>query len=169
MLTIFSIPKTFAGHIGIIQDNAIGSWARLDPSCDIVLVGDDPGVAEAAARHKVRHEPHIERNEFGTPVIADLFARMDALTRHPLLAFVNADIILLDDFLPAVQAIARATAAASAPARFLAVASRFNCRIDAPLAFEPGWQARLRARARKENRMYPAGGSDLFVYPRGLF
>src|SRR5690348_15762908 len=209
MLTIFSLPKAFAGHAGIIQDNAIGSWTRLKPPCDIVLFGDDPGVAEAAARHKVRHEPQIGRNEFGTPVIADLFARMDALARHPLLAFVNADIILLDDFLPAVEALKRSSfgsmhdraassefsppprgegflpnpppqggreeaeraAPASAPAlaSFLAVASRFNCRIDAPLAFEPGWDAKLRARAHKENRMYPAAGSDLFVYPRGLF
>ncbi|HET7849744.1 MAG TPA: hypothetical protein VFL51_11865 [Pseudolabrys sp.] len=206
MLTIFSVPKAFAGHTAIIQDNAIGSWTRLAQPCDIVLFGDDPGVAEAAVRHKVQHEPRIGRNEFGTPVIADLFARMDALARRPLLAFVNADIILLDDFLPAVEAIvhsrrtplplipaqagiqtyreggnvpgsplSRGRAESTEPAlpaaqgRFLAVASRFNCRIDAPLAFEPGWDARLRARARKENRMYPAAGSDLFVYPRGLF
>lgn len=163
MLTIFSIPKSFTGHSRIIQDNAIGSWTRLGPGCEIILFGNDEGVAEAAARHKVRHEPQVERNEFGTPLIADLFTRMDVLARHSLLALVNADIILVDDLLSAVAAVARARA------RFLAVASRFNCHIDEPLGFARGWDAALRNRARAENRMYPAGGSDIFVYPRGLF
>jgi hypothetical protein len=163
MLTIFSIPKAFSGRARIIQDNAIGSWARLGSGCDVVLFGDDAGVAEAAARHGVRHEPQIVRNEFGTPLIADIFARINSLARHPLLALVNADIVLLDDFLPAVATIVRARS------KFLAVASRFNCWLDTPLSFDPGWDAALRTRARRENRMYPAGGTDIFVYPRGLF
>ena len=166
MLTIFSIPKAFSGHVGIIQDNAIGSWTQLAQDCEVVLFGDDPGVAEAAARHKVRHEPQIARNEFGTPVIADVFTRMDILAKHPFLALVNADIILLDDFLPTLAVLMEAQSRFS---NFLAVASRFNCRIDEALAFEPGWDAALRTRARAENRMYPAAGSDIFVYPRRLF
>lgn len=163
MLSIFSLPKAFKGSSQIIQDNAIGSWTRLGQGCEIVLFGDDPGVAEAAARHGVRQESQIARNEFGTPVVADVFTRMNTLARYPLLAFVNADIVLLDDFLPAIEAIVRARS------KFLAVASRFNCWIDTPLTFDPGWNAALRTRARSENRMYPAGGSDVFVYPNGLF
>jgi hypothetical protein len=53
--------------------------------------------------------------------------------------------------------------------RFLVIASRFNCRIDQPLSFDIGWDAELGRQARVENRMYPAAGSDVFVYPRGLF
>ncbi len=49
------------------------------------------------------------------------------------------------------------------------VASRYNCRIETPLQFENGWDAALRARCRGGNRMYPAAGSDVFVFPRGLF
>ena len=162
MLTIFSIPKAFAGATRIVQDNAIGSWTRLGAGCEIVLLGDDPGVAEAASRHKVRHEPAIVRNEFGTPIIAGVFARMDGLARHPILALVNADIILLSDFLPALDAIVRSRA------KFMAVASRFNCGIDQSLSFERGWDTALRERTRTENRMYPAAGSDIFVYTRGL-
>ncbi len=145
----------------MIQNNALGSWMRL-PDCEVVLLGDDPGVAEAAARHNARHEPIVARNEFGTPIISDVFARMDTLSREPFVAFVNADIILLDDFVPALKSIIRS------PTKFMAVSSRFNCQIDHPLSFEKGWDAELRTRARAENRMYPAAGSDIFVYPRGL-
>jgi hypothetical protein len=162
MLTIFSIPKAFVSHAKIIQDNALGSWNRLGSGCDIVLFGNDPGVADAAERHKTRHEPSTRRNELGTPLVSDVFHRMDVLARHPIVAFVNSDIILLDDFLPAIDAVARCHE------KFLIVASRFNCRIDHSLSFENGWAGELRRRARSENRMYPAAGSDIFVFPRGL-
>jgi len=59
LLTIFSIPKAFAGHNGIIQNNAIQSWVRLSPACQVILFGDDPGVAEAARRFGVVHVPDI--------------------------------------------------------------------------------------------------------------
>jgi hypothetical protein len=162
MLTLFSLPKAFTGQARIIQDNAIGSWTHLGLGCDIVLLGHDPGVAEAATRHGVRHEPSIVRNEFGTPILADVFTRMNTLARHPIVAFANADIILLGDFLPAVDAVAQSRN------KFMIVSSRFNCRIDQPLLFDRGWDTELRRRARAENQMYPAGGSDIFVYPRGL-
>ena len=159
----FFPPKAFSGHTQIIQDNAIGSWKRLGPACEIILVGDDPGVAEAAIRHGVRHEPSVARNEFGTPVLSDIFSRMNRLANYPVLALVNADVILLEDFLSAVDVVVRSRK------KFMVIASRFNCRIDRPLSFERGWDAELGKKARAENRMYPAAGSDIFVYPRGLF
>jgi hypothetical protein len=162
MVTLFSVPKNFIGSTKIIQDNAIGSWSRLGSGCDIVLFGNDPGVAEAAERHKTRHEPFTRRNELGTPLVSNVFHRMNILARHPIVAFVNSDIILLDDFLPAIDAVARCHE------KFLIVTSRFNCRIDHPFSFESGWAGELRQRARSENRMYPAAGSDIFVFPRGL-
>ena len=39
-LTIFAMPKAFSGHTGMIQNNAIRSWARLDPKPEILLFGD---------------------------------------------------------------------------------------------------------------------------------
>ncbi len=45
MLTIFSIPKPFEGHIGIIQRNAIQSWIALS-GCEVILCADEYGTAE---------------------------------------------------------------------------------------------------------------------------
>ena len=41
MLTIFSTPKPFRGHIGVIQRNAIESWKRIHPDVEIILFGDE--------------------------------------------------------------------------------------------------------------------------------
>jgi hypothetical protein len=160
MLTLFTIPKAFSGHVGIIQDNAVGSWIRLGSGCEVILFGDDPGVAEAAARHGARHVRDLQRNRFGTPVLTDVFTRADAMARNPLLCFVNADIILFKDIIVAAQVVAD---------HFLLVSSRFNCRIAGPLPFGPNWDRDLRARVLHDGRMYPAGGSDIFLHPRGLF
>jgi hypothetical protein len=163
VLSLFSVPKTFAGAAAVIQDNAVASWTRLGNDCDIVLLGDDPGVAAAAARHGVRHQPVIARNALGTPLLSAVLRQMDESARFPLVALVNADIVLLDDFLPAVLSVSRNNR------NFMLVASRYNCRIDTPLRFENGWDAALRVQARAENQMYPAAGSDIFVFHRGLF
>ena len=163
MLTIFSLPKAFSGHTQIIQDNAIGSWKRLSRPCEIILLGDDPGVAEAAKRHGVRHEPSVTRNELGTPLLGDVFSSVNKLANYPVLALVNADVLLLHDFLSAIDVVVRSRK------KFMMIASRFNRRIDQPLAFDPGWDAELGQKARAENLMYPAAGSDVFVFPRGLF
>ena len=48
MITIFTIPKPFKGHINTIQRNAIQSWMQLKPECEIILFGDDYGVSDIA-------------------------------------------------------------------------------------------------------------------------
>ena len=77
---------------------------------------------------------------------------MDQLATFPLVALVNADIVLLDDFLPAVRSVSE-----QALRDFMLVASRYNCRIDTPLRFESGWDAALRARARSREPDVPGG------------
>lgn len=62
-VTIFSLPKAFGGHTGMIQHNAVQSWMRMEPKAEIILMGNDPGVAEYAAQWGLRHCPDIKCNE----------------------------------------------------------------------------------------------------------
>jgi hypothetical protein len=73
MLTLFAIPKHFRGHIATIQRNAIASWTRLNPRPEIMLFGNEDGAAETARELGLRHFPEVARNEFGTPLLGDLF------------------------------------------------------------------------------------------------
>ena len=41
MITIFSTPKPFRGHIGVIQRNALKSWTLLHPDVEMILFGDE--------------------------------------------------------------------------------------------------------------------------------
>ena len=164
MLTLFSIPKPFAGRIAEIQETAIASWAQLDPEVQIVLVGDEAGVADAAAAAGATHIDGIERNEHGTPRVDGAFARVAEIAEHPLCCFVNADVVLLDDFIPAVRA-----SAATSP-RFLMVGQNRDLALVDQLDLSTR-EAReqLRLRAVGEGVSRGAAALDFFVFPAALF
>ncbi|MGH7682683.1 MAG: glycosyl transferase family 2, partial [Candidatus Eiseniibacteriota bacterium] len=161
MLTIFTVPKPFQGHIGVIQKNAIGSWRALRPECQVILCGDEAGTAETAAALGVETIPDVERNRFGTPLLSSVFAAVEAKARHDILCYVNADILLLSDFLDAARRCA------AARPRFLMVGQRWDLDVTEPIAFGAGWEAELRGGVERAGSLHPPSGSDYFVYPRG--
>lgn len=160
MLTIFTIPKPFQGHIDVIQRNAIRSWTLLRPRCEIILFGDEEGTAETAAEFGVRHVPDVACNEYGTPLLNGPFEETQHLAIHDALCYVNADIILLGDFLSAVQHIDFK--------RFLMVGQRWNVDIQKLWDFEqPDWDERLRRYIAQQGKLFSPAGIDYFVFPRG--
>src|SRR5215471_17679496 len=135
MLTIFSTAKPFQGHNAIIQRNALESWRRLDPNIEIILLGDDPGVAEVCQELHLRHEPQVERNESGAPLLSDLFERAQRLARHETVGYCNADIILTADVTRALQNVR------SKFDKFLMVGRRWDLDVLGLLDFSlPNWQ-----------------------------
>src|SRR6266853_2897164 len=105
MLTIFTTAKPFRGHSGIIQRNALQSWKALHPGIEIILFGADEGAAEAAREFGLRHEPHVERNEWGSKRLDFMFARAEAIARHGILCYINCDIVLMQDFWRAIERV----------------------------------------------------------------
>ena len=93
MITIFSIPKPFLGHINLIQRNAISSWLKLVPSKNIFLIGNDIGVSEVVKEYELVHIRDVEINEFGTPLLNSAFEIMQNISKSHLLLYVNSDII----------------------------------------------------------------------------
>jgi hypothetical protein len=163
VLTLFAIPKPFAGHIGVIQRNAIKSWTLLRPQCEILLLGDDEGTADAAEEFGVRHIPQVARNELGTPLLNDMFETAQTLGGHDLCCFVNADIILMDDFIEAVQRVA------TCKNYFLMAGRPWDVRINEPLGFESSWAESLRMRAASQGKLRSTAAIDYFVFRRGVW
>jgi len=164
MITIFSTPKPFRGHAGVIQRNALESWVRLHPDVEVILFGDDQGAAEIAHELCIRHIPETPRHPSGFKYLNAFFARTQESARHPVLCFANCDIVFLSDLLEAVTAVAH-----HAP-RFLMVGKRWDVDITEPLPFaQPDWAAQLRTRALCEGRQRPGQWIDYFVFPRGSY
>jgi hypothetical protein len=164
MLTIFACPKPFTDpHIATIQRNAITSWTLLRPAPEIMLFGDEEGTAQICSELALRHLPRVARNEYGTPLLSDLFGQAERLASNRLLCYVNADIILMSDFMQAAESVS------GLERRFLMAGQRCDLDIRESLAFESGWEDRLRLRALREGRLTGPKGIDYFLFPRGLW
>ena len=48
MLTFFTTAKSFAGHINVIQRNAMKSWTLVHSDVEVILFGIDEGAAGCA-------------------------------------------------------------------------------------------------------------------------
>jgi len=163
-LCIFTAPKPFRDpHITTIQRNALGSWLALGDAVDIVLVGDDEGIAEAAAEFGVKHVPEVVANAHGTPLVSAIFDAARRVSDAPTLVYVNADIIFYPDLIESVQ-----HTAAQAP-DFVLLGRRYDLDITEPLEFSSGWDARLRADMQARGKLHSRGGSDYFAFPRHLY
>jgi hypothetical protein len=162
-VTIFSAPKAFKGHVGIIQENAIRSWLSLDPTPKIILFGDDAATAEFARGLGVQVVTAVETNSHGTPLVSNMFSQADSLAAGDVLAFVSADIVLTQ------RAIEAARIAMEWSPRFLLVAQRHDADVRELMDFDRGWENRWAADAVAAGKLHSPGAIDWFVYPRGQY
>jgi hypothetical protein len=164
MLTLFTTAKAFTGHSGIIQRNALKSWTLLHPDIEIILFGGDEGTAEISRELGLRHEPHVELNEFGTKRIDFIFRRAQEIARHEVLCYSNCDMIYTRDFLGALE-----TVEFSFP-KFLMVGRRWDTDIASPLEFaSPVWDLDVVLLAREKGIQQPGYSVDYFAFRRGLY
>jgi hypothetical protein len=161
VLTVFSVPKPFVGHIGVIQRNAIRSWTRLRPECQVILCGDEPGTREAAAEFRAEWIPGIAQNEFGTPLVSSVFEVAEERATNRLLCYVNADVMLLSDFTGAARRVA------AAELEFLMIGQRWDLDVTDEFVHKSEWEIDVRRRVTETGVLHPPWGSDYFVYPSG--
>lgn len=137
-ITIFTAPKPFTHpHINLIQRNAIFSWQNLGDEVNVLMIGDEPGVAEFSAETDIQYLPEVARNQSGTPLVSSIFAAARQISTSPLLAYVNADILLTPQFVTAASQVY------CQEKLFLIVGQRYDLEIKEPLEFTSGWDLRL--------------------------
>jgi hypothetical protein len=164
LLTIFTAPKPFTNpHIAIIQRNALRSWVQLGPDVEVFLIGEEEGMAQAAAELGIRQLPDVKRNSSGTPLVSSIF---DLARQHgsgELLLYINADVLLLPETLTAAKAVMRQAG------KFLIVGQRWDLDVRQPLCFDETWPGEIERILAEKGRLHPRGGSDYFLFPRDCF
>ena len=163
LITLFSAPKPFTNpHIAMIQRNAILSWILL-PDVEVILLGEEIGLAEAAKELGVKHIPSVTRNEFGTPLISSMFQLTRENSNSDLLCIINADMILMPDFVEVAKQ------AVKLKEKFVLLSQRWDYDISTPLDFAEGWESGLRESVRKQNQLHRPAGSDFFLFPKSCY
>jgi len=163
-ITLFTAPKPFTNpHIATIQRNSIQNWIHLGPQVEVLLMGQETGMAETAAEMGVRHVHEVACNEAGPPLISSMIEFARTLTDSPFLAISNADVLYMPDLIKATQAMARLKD------KFLILGQRWDLDIREELDFSPNWEQRLWDDVKKHGKLHPPLGSDYFIFPRELF
>jgi len=163
LITLFSAPKPFTDpHIAMIQRSAIKSWTLL-PDVEIILLGEEDGLAEAARELGVKHIPAVARSESGTPLISSMFQLARENSNSGLLCIVNADMILMPDF---VEAAGKVKGQRS---EFVLLGQRWDLDVTQHLDFTTGWESRLRNTVHATGILHRPAGSDFFLFPNSCY
>jgi hypothetical protein len=164
IITIFTAPKPFTNpHIALNQRNAIRSWQHLAEGVQVLMIGDEQGMADFAIGSGVQQLPNVACNDRGTPLVSSIFDLARRNSSSPILAYVNADILLTPEFVSLAKMVL------SQAEEFLLVGQRWDLDIQQPMEFNPGWEARLLKDVELRGRLHPPGGSDYFIFPRQCF
>src|SRR5512138_256990 len=173
LITLFSAPKPFTNpHIATIQRNALTSWTLL-PDVEIILLGEETGLAEAARELGVKYIPGVQRNDNGTPLISSMFQLAREQSNSDLLCIINADMLLMPDFVEMAMEsrsllLEKRTASHSTP-RFVLLSQRWDLDITQPIEFTEGWQDRLSSMVHRQGSLHRPAGSDFFLFPRSCY
>ncbi len=168
-LTLFAVPRAFAGPYDRLQRNAIASWLALKPRPDILLLGDDPGVAEFARENNLRHVAAVERNHRGTPRIDSLFRLAHEHAPSRYLMYINCDVILLNDFMRTISMLGQTLEEAGIE-QFLLSSQRRELDLEEDIDFsDSGAEQQLRMQLMRTGVTEHKAAVELMLFPRGAF
>ncbi|MEM2772754.1 MAG: hypothetical protein QXR88_02800 [Candidatus Pacearchaeota archaeon] len=164
MISFFSQPKPFQGEFDSIQRKAILSWINLKPQPELILFSDEKNTAKIIAEEiNAIYIQEVKKNEFGTPLISDIFEKAQKIAKNDILCYINCDIILMSDFVKAIDLIKNED-------NFLMVGQRWDLDLKEEINFkDPEWEKNLKEKIYKEGRLHPPTGIDYFVFRKGTF
>ena len=163
LLTLFTAPKPFKdSHIITIQRNAYNSWKALGNEVEILVFGEDEGIAENSRELAIRHIPGVACNSRGTPLVSSMLALTRENSSSPFLGIINSDILLFPDALKAIKAVTGRFK------KFLLAGQRWDMevpdRITGPDQFKE-----LQTKIFSEGVLHLPMGSDYFIFPRECY
>lgn len=171
MLSIFTTCRPFndesddGRYIAAIQRYCLRTLKETGQ--EVFLVYDDDGVAEVAQEFDFQLLKRVRRHASGAPSLRYAFKAAIKAATHDVIMYTNADIMFLDDLLPAVEALH-----ARDFEKWMATGGRWDV---SPLGLKPwpvgeaGWQRILRDEMHRQNRFHGGGALDYFIFSRGLY
>lgn len=162
-VTIFTAPKYFKPPFAMLQYNAIKSWLSLNPVPEIILCGNDYGIAEVAKELEIKHISDIECSDKGTPLVSSMFSRIQTTTKNDILTYVNSDIIFTDTFLDALNIVD------SAISHFVIVGQRWDLDVKTYIDFtDNSWDCKILSEVKCKGKLHAPCGIDYFIFRKGL-
>ena len=164
MITLFSTHKNFTGIFDIIQTNALNNWRSISPDIQIIIIGNSKGSKEIASSINADYVPEVKCSPEGTPLLEDLFRIAQSRARNPIMTYVNADIILPENFLSSINIVSKYFK------KFLMIGNRWDLDVNQSINFNNNNETtNFWNMARKKSQKHGCSGIDYFVFTKGQF
>lgn len=166
MITIFSNPRPFKGRFDRIQRNAIKSWQQLNLECQIILFEDEEETtSKVACELGVQCIKDVATNEYGTPLLHDVFKKVKVASVHQILAQVNTDIILFNNFVAAVENVVRQMKEVP----FFMSGRRYDLDFNETIDFRQDiWRKNIIDLKNDRGKLHAFSGMDYWIFPKSL-
>lgn len=162
MITLFTTCRPFVAPYKIPQTTAITSWTLLEPRPEIILIGKEDGTKELAEGLRCRYIRAVGRNRWGTPLLGSLFWIARTCAHNNVLAYINSDIILLQNFMDVIIKVIPQIP------QFLMLSPRWD--LWAPFEnFNGDWQGNLLRLLETDAKRRRATGQDCFIYTHNVY
>lgn len=163
LITIFTVLKPFEGEADTHQRNALASWQLLGPDVEILLFSDSSIPADLRVQFTCL--PCIATNEFGTPLLDDVFRVAADIARGSVRAFVNGDIVLDQRFTKSVRQLLDSDLSS-----WLAIGQRTE--FDVPASMQhpvDGWVDLCFQEIETQGALASVVCKDYFIFTADLF
>lgn len=161
---IFTIPKAFNdSFISKIQTNAILSWSFITDNSNIILCGNESGVAEFSYKNNLIHLPNIKTGNNNIPLLNDAFYQVQEKYPADVYTYVNADIIFLPNYKNIISDLTQTYN------QFLAIGCRYNLDINFLIDFSSNWDLEILNLARKNGIIKNTTWTDYFTFTNNFW
>jgi hypothetical protein len=163
MIAIFTNPRPFKGEFNIIQRNAILSWLRLK-DIEVFLFNDEEGTARKICKeYGLKYISSVCKNKNGTPLIGNCLERVRNKSSAKIIAQVNSDIILCNDFVDTIKKIDMLVK----DQKYYVIGQRINIDNQLYLTRKSLTEASIK-KLKKSGKLHPPSGMDYWVFPRKI-
>lgn len=162
-ITIFSTPRPFRGPFDVIQKNSIRSWIKECPECEIILFEDEEHTTlKVAEELGVRCITGVVCNEFGTPLLNDVYKKVKEISNSKVIVHINTDIILLDGFLSSIKQVLEIMK----DKPFFMSGRRWDLDLNQEIDFNQiNWKNFIQQKLKKNGKLHGPAGMDYWILP----
>ena len=163
MITLFTTTKPFKDIAYNQQVNAIQSWFLIDEQVEIFVFGDNIP-HELVEKFHIRQVQNVASQFDNLPLCNAMFEYVAENASHPVIIYLNSDIILPTNFGEEVLKIHNLL-----KSNYLIIGQRIDYDLDQLVIQDKSSLRELYKSAIKSGTLHPPYGSDYFVMPRDFF
>jgi len=160
MITILTNLWPFTPTSVVRQRNALASWRAMCVDAQIITYQRVAGDSTILHDYGIEVASGLPPSVDGLPRVDAIFAIAQAKGKYERQVWVNADIILMEDFLDTFLSLRLS--------HFVMIGQRTDVNLDTPLSFSGSVDSTaVRRRLSSAGRLHNIGGISYFAYTRG--